>query len=311
MARHRDRWAEVVLRTALWMREAPPEADLCWRELAIVAKALADGRDMTEIGLMRDIACARLPCSRTPGGSDGRARPIPYRHERWSRDRFGAAACRGMPMLLQWLESSAPIAQICFYGLCRIGTLLHEDDRRTAGHPYRQAKAEAALRGRKLKDLVEEGLRLVPPNAANAPRHPSLAGLMKHARGCRSKSGVPDLRSKSRASQGPSAAMPAIVDTGPLVAFFDRAERHHRWAPSASRSSMHPCSSASQCSRKRSICWRASRGPRTRCSSSSGMAPLGVSSGGVTSVRYAAAAKIPGHANVPGRCLCGPHGRNP
>jgi len=37
-------------------REAPPEADLCWRELAIVAKALADGRDMTEIGLMRDIA---------------------------------------------------------------------------------------------------------------------------------------------------------------------------------------------------------------------------------------------------------------
>ena len=28
-----------------------PEFDLCWRELAIVAKALADGRDMTEIGL--------------------------------------------------------------------------------------------------------------------------------------------------------------------------------------------------------------------------------------------------------------------
>jgi hypothetical protein len=56
IARHRDRWAETVLRTALWMREAPPEVDLPWRELAIVAKALVDGRDMTEVGLMRDIA---------------------------------------------------------------------------------------------------------------------------------------------------------------------------------------------------------------------------------------------------------------
>jgi hypothetical protein len=56
IARHRDKWATLFLWTALWMREAPPEFDLCWRELAIVAKALADGRDMSEIGLMRDIA---------------------------------------------------------------------------------------------------------------------------------------------------------------------------------------------------------------------------------------------------------------
>jgi hypothetical protein len=56
IAQHRDRWADIVLRTALWMREAPPAADLCWRELAIVAKALVDGRDVTEIGLMRDVA---------------------------------------------------------------------------------------------------------------------------------------------------------------------------------------------------------------------------------------------------------------
>lgn len=56
IARRRDKWAEIVLRTALWMREAPPEDDLCWRELALVAKALGAGRDMTEIGLMRDIA---------------------------------------------------------------------------------------------------------------------------------------------------------------------------------------------------------------------------------------------------------------
>jgi hypothetical protein len=56
LRRRRDRWAEIVLRTALWMREAPQAAKLCWRELALIAKALADGRDMTEIGLMRDIA---------------------------------------------------------------------------------------------------------------------------------------------------------------------------------------------------------------------------------------------------------------
>jgi hypothetical protein len=56
IARHRDKWADLLLRTALWMREAPLEFNLCWRELAIVAKALADGRDMAEIGLMRDIA---------------------------------------------------------------------------------------------------------------------------------------------------------------------------------------------------------------------------------------------------------------
>ena len=67
IARRRDRWAEIVLRTALWMREAPPEADLCWRELAIVAKALADGRDMTEIGLMRDIALRTIAALRDDG----------------------------------------------------------------------------------------------------------------------------------------------------------------------------------------------------------------------------------------------------
>ena len=67
IARHRDRWADVVLRTALWMREAPSEADLCWRELAIVAKALADGRDLTEIGLMRDIALRTIAVLRNAG----------------------------------------------------------------------------------------------------------------------------------------------------------------------------------------------------------------------------------------------------
>ena len=67
IARRRDRWAEIVLRTALWMREAPQAADLCWHELAIVAKALADGRDMTEIGLMRDIALRTIAVLRDAG----------------------------------------------------------------------------------------------------------------------------------------------------------------------------------------------------------------------------------------------------
>jgi hypothetical protein len=53
--RRRAEWADLFLRTALWMREVPPD-DTCWRELAIVAKAVADGRDLTKIGLMRNIA---------------------------------------------------------------------------------------------------------------------------------------------------------------------------------------------------------------------------------------------------------------
>jgi hypothetical protein len=56
LARRRDKWADLFLRTAQWMREAPPEPRLCWGELTLVAEALADGRDLSEIGLMRDIA---------------------------------------------------------------------------------------------------------------------------------------------------------------------------------------------------------------------------------------------------------------
>jgi hypothetical protein len=59
---------------------------------------------------------------------------------------------------------------------------------------YRRAKAEAALRGRKLKDLIAEGLRLVLEASGKAPRHPTLAGLMKRARGT-IDSGISDLAS--------------------------------------------------------------------------------------------------------------------
>jgi hypothetical protein len=59
---------------------------------------------------------------------------------------------------------------------------------------YRQAKAEAALRGMKLKDLVEAGLRLVLETPPDARRHPNLTGLMQQALGV-IESGVPDLGS--------------------------------------------------------------------------------------------------------------------
>jgi hypothetical protein len=57
---------------------------------------------------------------------------------------------------------------------------------------YRRAKATAALRGRKLKDLIEEGLRLVLQREGKVRSRPSLAGLMKPACGI-IKSGIPDL----------------------------------------------------------------------------------------------------------------------
>jgi hypothetical protein len=65
---------------------------------------------------------------------------------------------------------------------------------------FRRAKAEAALRGRKFKDLVEEGLRLV----LQTPRHdkherarPTLDELMAPARGI-VDSGIPDLASNPK-----------------------------------------------------------------------------------------------------------------
>ena len=66
---------------------------------------------------------------------------------------------------------------------------------------YRRAKAEAALRGRKLRDLVEEGLRLALETRSKK-RHPlTLAGLTKRARGI-VDSGVSDLGSNPRHLKG-------------------------------------------------------------------------------------------------------------
>jgi predicted component of type VI protein secretion system len=59
---------------------------------------------------------------------------------------------------------------------------------------YRRAKAEAALRGRRLKDLIEEGLHRVLDEPAITRRRPRLSELMKGARGV-VDSGIPDLAS--------------------------------------------------------------------------------------------------------------------
>jgi hypothetical protein len=59
---------------------------------------------------------------------------------------------------------------------------------------YRRAKAAAALRGRKLKDLIEEGLRLVLEAPQTPRRSHRLSDLMEPARGM-IDSGIDDLAS--------------------------------------------------------------------------------------------------------------------
>jgi hypothetical protein len=66
---------------------------------------------------------------------------------------------------------------------------------------YRRAKAAAALRGRKLKDLFAEGLRLVLQKSSKRGATPNLAQLMKPARGVMD-SGVSDLASNPRHLKG-------------------------------------------------------------------------------------------------------------
>jgi predicted component of type VI protein secretion system len=62
---------------------------------------------------------------------------------------------------------------------------------------YRRAKAEAALRGRKFRELVEEGLRLVLETPRKPRRNSNLADLTKRARGV-IDSGVDDLGSNPK-----------------------------------------------------------------------------------------------------------------
>ncbi|MCZ7624881.1 MAG: hypothetical protein C3F12_11990 [Candidatus Methylomirabilota bacterium] len=62
---------------------------------------------------------------------------------------------------------------------------------------YRHAKAEAALRGRKLRELVEEGLRLVIQSPRDRATRPTLQELTQKACGV-VDSGIPDLASNPK-----------------------------------------------------------------------------------------------------------------
>jgi hypothetical protein len=87
-----------------------------------------------------------------------------------------------------------PAAAMLFYGFMGAAmktTVELPDDL------YRRAKAQAALRGRKFKELVEEGLRLVLAAPQEKKRTRSLAQRMKRARGM-IDSGIPDLASNPR-----------------------------------------------------------------------------------------------------------------
>ncbi len=66
---------------------------------------------------------------------------------------------------------------------------------------YRRAKATAALRGQRLRDIVEEGVRRVVDDPAPSGAAPSLAALMKSAIGS-ADSGVGDLSSNPKHLEG-------------------------------------------------------------------------------------------------------------
>lgn len=99
-----------------------------------------------------------------------------------------------------------PHSSLAFAGLsvifvlCQIGYAM-KTTVEVSDDLYRRAKSEAALRGRKLKDLIEEGLRLVLETPRETQGRQSLAGLMKRARGA-VDSGIADLASNPEHFEG-------------------------------------------------------------------------------------------------------------
>jgi hypothetical protein len=56
IVRRREKWAELCVWTAVWLREAGGPDGGPWRELSIVADAIAKGHDLEQIPLMESIA---------------------------------------------------------------------------------------------------------------------------------------------------------------------------------------------------------------------------------------------------------------
>ena len=103
---------------------------------------------------------------------------------------------------------------------------------------FRRAKSEAALRGRKLKDLIEEGLRTVIDNPqpeetfnVSPPKKPSMHDLAKDLI-FKDVDSPPDMSTNPKYFEGFGTIMPggALLDTGPLVAFLYPRDRYHDWA---------------------------------------------------------------------------------
>lgn len=66
---------------------------------------------------------------------------------------------------------------------------------------YRRVKAEAALSGRKVKDLVEAGLKLLLDRAPPPRRRRTMTELLKGAKGV-VDSGIPDLATNPKHMEG-------------------------------------------------------------------------------------------------------------
>ena len=93
------------------------------------------------------------------------------------------------------LNAQTVFHKICIYGfMARSRVPVLKTTVEMPDDLYRQAKAVAALRGRKFKELVEEGLRLVIAAPRESRRRPGLRTLMRRAHGM-VDSGISDLGS--------------------------------------------------------------------------------------------------------------------